>query len=124
MSAVVRDDNQRLAPALDVPVEFARNPPPRQRSTSDQSRTLSRAGVDHDEDSEAPPVVERVGDDVEAQALIRLLGRSGRRLGAQRTLASAAPGADSRSGSGPAQAGPARARQSEPGAAARVRLTS
>lgn len=80
LGAVVRDDHQRLAPAHDDPVEFARDPLSTQRRVDHQRRAFPRAVVDHDEDAGAPSVVERVGDGVEASALLRLL-RYGATLG-------------------------------------------
>lgn len=74
----------------DDPVEFARDPLSRQRRVDHQRQALPRAVIGHDEDAEAPPVVERVGDEVEAPALVRLLRHHRRRSRAQGSLATAA----------------------------------
>ena len=76
--AVVRDDHQRLAPSRDDPVEFACDPLSRQRRVDDQRQARPRAVVDHDEDPEAASIVERVGDEVQAPALVRLLAHGSR----------------------------------------------
>lgn len=60
------------------PVEFARDALARERRVDHQRQALPRAVIDHDQDAEAPTVVERVGDEVEAPALVRLLRHGGR----------------------------------------------
>ena len=89
LCAVVRDDHAGLPATGDDLAQFAHNPHARQRGVDDQGQAFPREVIDDREHTEAPTVVERVGEEVEAPALVWPLRDRHRCPRAERALAAA-----------------------------------
>src|SRR3954471_18521388 len=91
LRAVIRDDHGRSAAGYDEGIELVHDPQTRQRGIGNQSQALPGEVVDDRQDAEATAVGQRIGQEVQAPALIGALGDRYRRSGSQSTLAPATP---------------------------------
>ena len=81
---------QRPPAQLDDAVQFPGNPAAGQRGVGHQRQAFAAEVVDDHQHPEAPAVVQHVGHEVQAPALVRGLRHGHRCPGAERTLAAAA----------------------------------
>ena len=91
LGAVVAHHHAGIAPTLGDGVKLARHPFAGQRGVDHRRQALPAEVVDHTQDAEASAVAQRVGNKVEAPALVAVLRDRHRRPGSQSSLAATPP---------------------------------
>ena len=90
LRAVVGDDHAGTTAPGDQLAELAHDAGPGERSVDHRGQALAREVVDDVQHPEAAPIVQRIGDEVQAPALVRSLRHRHRRPRTQGPLAAAA----------------------------------